>query len=89
VRDLYRSLAGVETAYTNNLAKFKAPVMIIAGGLGFGSIMGELPAQLGLTSVTMRNQHDFAHVDHLGAPNHLFLLELPVAHWLSQVLDYA
>ena len=87
VRDLYCSLAGVETAYVNNLSNFKAPVMIIEGGLGFGSIMDELPAKLGSTSVNVQTIHNFGHVDHLGSPNHLFLLELPVSQWLKQVLD--
>lgn len=86
-RDFYCSLAGVETAHSNNLSKFKEPVMIIKAGLGFGSIMDELPANLGSSSVTVAATHDFAHVDHLGAPNHLFILELPIAQWLSQVVQ--
>ncbi len=87
VQDLYCSLAGQETAYVNNLSNFRAPVMIIQGGLGFGSIMDELPAKLGSTSVTMNSIHNFGHVDHLGSGNHLFLLEAPVAQWLKQVYN--
>lgn len=87
VRDMYCSLAGVETAYSSKLSKFKAPVMIVQAGLGFGPVMDELPANLGSTSVTVRNNHNFGHVDHLGSPNHLFDLELPIAQWLKQVLD--
>jgi pimeloyl-ACP methyl ester carboxylesterase len=85
VRDLYCSLAGVETAYSSKLAKYKGPVMIIKAGLGFGSVMDELPAKLGSTAVTFAQMHNFGHIDHLGAGNHLFLLELPVAQWLQQV----
>lgn len=85
-RDLYCSLAGVETAYSNNLSKFKAPVMIIKAGLGFGPIMDELPALLGSSSVTFASMNNFAHVDHLGSPSHLALLEIPILVWLGSVL---
>jgi pimeloyl-ACP methyl ester carboxylesterase len=86
-RDFYCSLAGVETAYSGNLKQFKAPVMIIKAGKGFGPIMDELPAKLGSKSVTFYAINAFAHVDHLGSPIHLALLELPVAQWLHSVLD--
>jgi pimeloyl-ACP methyl ester carboxylesterase len=85
-RDLYCSLAGVETAYTANLGNFTAPAMIIKAGQGFGPIMDELRGKLGSTSVTFSANNNFAHVDHLGSPAHLFLLELPIAQWLNQVL---
>ncbi len=85
VRDLYCSLAGVETAYSSKLGNFKAPVMIIKAGAGFGSVMDELPAKLGSTAVTFQQIHNFGHIDHLGSPNHAFLLELPVSQWLRQV----
>lgn len=71
------SLAGTETTYSATLSQFKAPVIIIKAGASFGSIMDELPANSGSTSVTFLPIHNFAHVDHLGSPNHLFLLELP------------
>lgn len=86
-RDLYCSLAGVETAYSSNLRKFKAPVMIIRAGKGFGSIMNELESKLGSKSVTLQGIDAFAHVDHLGSPLHTVLLELPIAIWLNAVLN--
>ena len=85
-RDLYCSLAGVETAYTNNLAAFRKPVMIIKAGQGFGPIMDELPAKLVGSPITLWQMNNFGHVDHFGSPNHLALLELPISVWLSGVL---
>jgi pimeloyl-ACP methyl ester carboxylesterase len=87
-RDFYCSLAGVETAYSANLRNFKAPVLIIKAGRGFGPIMDELPAKLGSKSVAMYPINAFAHVDHLGSPLHWVLLEFPIAHWLGGVLPY-
>lgn len=85
-QDFYCSLAGTETAYSANLANFTAPVMIIKAGQGFGQIMDELPGKLGSASVTQAGIEFFAHVDHLGTAGHRFVLELPVAVWLSQVI---
>lgn len=86
-RDFYCSLAGVETAYSSSLKKFKAPVMIIKAGQGFGSIMDELPAKLGSPSVTFFPINAYAHVDHLGSPLHWAVLEIPIALWLEQVVN--
>jgi pimeloyl-ACP methyl ester carboxylesterase len=85
-RDLYCALAATDTTHTANLLQFKKPVMIIQAGLGFGSIMDELPARLGSTSVTSTHIHNFGHVDHMGSPLHLWVLELPIANWLNGVL---
>jgi pimeloyl-ACP methyl ester carboxylesterase len=87
-RDFYCSLAGVETSYTSNLASFTAPTLIIRAGQGFGPIMDELPGKLGSTSIEFLSNDDYAHVDHLGTPAHLFVLELPIAQWLNnEVFD--
>ena len=86
VQDLYCSLAGVETKYSANLKQFKKPVLILKAGAGFGPVLDQLPAKLGSKSVTVLEQNSFGHVDHLGAWNHLFVLELPVAAWLGGVL---
>ena len=85
-RDYHCSLAGVETAFTTNLKQFKEPAMIIKAGQGFGSIMDELPAALGSTSVTFTGINAWAHVDHLGSPAHALVLETPVLLWLNTVL---
>jgi pimeloyl-ACP methyl ester carboxylesterase len=86
-QDLYCSLAGVQTAYSANLANFTAPAMIIKAGQGFGQIMDELAGKLGSTSVTQTGIEFFAHVDHLGTAGHRFVLEIPVSLWLSQVIQ--
>jgi len=87
-RDFYCSLAGVETTYSSNLASFTGPTLIIRAGQGFGPIMNELPGKLGSSSVDFVCNEDFAHVDHLGSPSHLFVLELPIAQWLNnEVFD--
>lgn len=81
-RDLYCSLAGVETAYGSNLASFKAPALIIKAGQGFGSIMDELAGKLGSTSIVFHSASQFGHVDHLGSAGHWSILEGRVAQWL-------
>lgn len=87
-QDLHCGLAGVDTSHTNNLANFNAPLMVIKAGQGFGSIMDELPGKVGSSSVTSHAIEDFAHVDHLGSPNHWFALEIPIAHWrATEVFD--
>jgi len=86
-RDMYCSLAGNAPQYSSDLSKFKAPVLILQAGLGFGSIMDELPSKLGSTAVTSHWIHNYGHVDHLGSTNHLFVLEGRVAKWLQGVFD--
>lgn len=81
-RDLYCSLAGVETAHSAHLASFTAPTLIIKAGLGFGSVMDELAGKLGSTSVVVHGMDAFGHVDHLGAANHWSILETVIAGWL-------
>ena len=87
-RDLYGSLAGVITSYSDNLASFTGPTLIIKAGQGFGSIMDELPGKLGSTDVVTLSMEDFGHVDHFGSPYHWLLVELPIANWLrTRVFD--
>ncbi len=85
-RDYYCSLAGVETVFTSKLSRFRAPVMIIKAGQGFGTIMDELPGKLSSPSVTMIGINAYAHIDHLGSPLHTLQLELPILFWLNSVL---
>lgn len=83
-QDLYCTRAGVETSYTDNLANFTKPLMVIKAGQGFGSIMDDLPGKVGSTSVTFLENEEFAHVDHLTSPRHWQALELPVLLWLKK-----
>lgn len=84
-RDLYCSLSGAENAYTSNLFNFNKPVLILKAGQGFGSIMDELAVFFGPGSVTFQPMNNFGHVDHFGSPNHLAVLENPIANWLAGV----
>ena len=84
-RDMYCSLAGKLPKFSDNLAKFTGPVLIVKAGQGFGSVMDELPGMLGSTDVTWIQDNNFGHVDHLGATNHATILEAPVAKWLARV----
>ncbi len=85
LRDLYGGLAGVVPQYGDNLAAFTGKVLVIKAGLGFGSVMDELPAQLSSADVTFQSIEQFAHVDHFGSSQHWWLLELPIALWLETV----
>ncbi len=85
VRDLSCSLAGVETAYVDDLGDFTAPVLAIGGGLGFGAFM---PAQLdlfGSTEVTFLLEPDFGHIDHFMTPHHREYVERPIDNWLRSL----
>jgi pimeloyl-ACP methyl ester carboxylesterase len=82
-RDLYCSLAGVETSHSANLASFTAPTLIIKGGRGFGPVMDELAGKLGSTSIDIHGMDEFGHVDHLGSPDHWSILEAVIADWLD------
>ena len=84
-RDMYCSLAGKLPKLSDNLAKFTGPVLVVKAGQGFGSLMDELPGMLGSTDVTLIEDNSFGHVDHLGAVNHVAVLEAPVAKWLARV----
>lgn len=82
-QDFHCSLAGVETAFTSNLANFTAPLLVIKAGQGFGAIMDELPGKVGSASVTSMGLEDYGHVDHLGSPAHWVKLEIPILGWLQ------
>lgn len=85
-RDLYCSLAGLETSYTDRLSRFRAPVLIIKAGQGFGTIMDELPARISSPSISSIGINAYAHIDHLGTPLHALQLETPILFWLNTVL---
>lgn len=85
-RDYYCSLAGVETAYTSKLSRFRAPVLLIKAGQGFGNIMDELANKVSSPSVTRIGINAYGHIDHLGSPLHGLQLEAPILFWLNAVL---
>ncbi|MEO1367077.1 MAG: hypothetical protein AAFX50_07840, partial [Acidobacteriota bacterium] len=69
IRDLSCSLAGLETAYTDNLDAFTGSVLMIGGGFGFGAFMDDqLAAFTGTADKELLLEPDFGHVDHFFTP---------------------
>ncbi|MEM1177747.1 MAG: hypothetical protein AAGM22_05350 [Acidobacteriota bacterium] len=86
IRDLSCSLAGLETAYTDNLGAFTGSILMIGGGQGFGAFMGDqLNAFTGTADKTLLLEPSFGHVDHFFTPQHRHFVEFPILHWLQQL----
>jgi pimeloyl-ACP methyl ester carboxylesterase len=83
IRDLSCGLAG-ETTFTSNLGSFNGPVIMFAGGHGFGTAMFSTAQLLSSASVTINFKPDYGHVDGMFAENHLHELEHPILSWLLQ-----
>jgi len=83
LRDLNCGLAG-ETTYTNNLGSFNGPVIMFAGGHGFGSAMFSTAQLMTSASVTINFKQEYGHVDYMFSTNHLHELEHPILTWLLQ-----
>lgn len=83
LRDLNCGLAG-ETTYTNNLGSFSGPVIMFAGGHGFGSAMFSTAQLMTSASVTINFKQEYGHVDYMFSTNHLHELEHPIHTWLLQ-----
>ena len=83
LRDLNCGLAG-ETTFTNNLAGFDGPVIMFAGGHGFGSAMFSTAQQMTAANVTINFKQDYGHVDYIFSNKHLHELEHPILNWLLQ-----
>ncbi len=85
-RDISCSLAGTETAYTNNLGAFKGSVLAIGGGHAFGPFMHDNLALLGSHDQTFLLQPGFGHIDHYMSPEHREFVEEPIFAWAFRVL---
>jgi pimeloyl-ACP methyl ester carboxylesterase len=83
IRDLNCSLAG-ETTFSNNLGSFDGPVLMIAGGRGFGPEMLETRGLLTNAEVTLEYNADYGHVDHVFSARHTQEVEHPILAWLLQ-----
>src|SRR6186713_1819481 len=83
LRDLNCGLAG-ETTFTNNLGSFTGPVIMFAGGHGFGSAMTDTAQLMSSATITMNSRADYGHVDYMFSTNHLQELEHPIFNWLLQ-----
>lgn len=81
IRDVSCSLAGDRT-FSANLGSFEGPVLMIAGGHGFGPEMLETRELLTNASVTVEYKEDYGHVDHVFSKKHLQEVEHPVLAWL-------
>jgi hypothetical protein len=83
LRDLNCGLAG-ETTFTNNLGSFHGPVIMFAGGHGFGSAMFSTAQLMTSANVTINSNQEYGHVDYMFAKDHLHDLEHPIHTWLLQ-----
>ena len=83
LRDLNCGLAG-ETTFTNNLSSFNGPVIMFAGGHGFGSAMFSTAQLMTSANVTINFKQEYGHVDYMFSNNHLHELEHPILTWLIQ-----
>lgn len=83
IRDVNCGLAG-ETTFTNNLGSFSGPVIMFAGGHGFGSAMFSTAQLMTSASVTINFKQEYGHVDYMFSNNHLHELEHPILTWLLQ-----
>lgn len=82
-RDLNCGLAG-ETTFNNNLSSFTGPVIMYAGGHGFGSAMLDLAQLMSSADVTINFKADYGHVDYVFSTKHLQEVEHPIFDWLLQ-----
>jgi hypothetical protein len=83
LRDLNCGLAS-ETTFTNNLGSFDGPVIMFAGGHGFGSAMLDTAQLMSSANVTINFQSEYGHVDYMFSNKHLQELEHPILSWLLQ-----
>jgi len=81
IRDVSCSLAG-EMTFSGNLQNFTGPVLMIAGGHGFGPEMLDTKALLTNADVTVEYKEEYGHVDHVFSTKHMQEVEHPILAWL-------
>lgn len=81
IRDVSCGLAG-ERTFSDNLQSFNGPVIMFAGGKGFGPGMVDTAGLLTSASVTMNYREEYGHVDHVFSRTHLQEVEHPLLSWL-------
>jgi pimeloyl-ACP methyl ester carboxylesterase len=86
VRDVSCSLAGDRT-FTGNLQSFTGPVLMIAGGHGFGPEMLDTKELLTNADVTVEFKEEYGHVDHVFSTKHMQEVEHPVLSWLLREVN--
>ncbi|HYO63261.1 MAG TPA: alpha/beta hydrolase [Pyrinomonadaceae bacterium] len=83
VRDLSCGLAG-ERTFNDRLHNFDGPVIMFAGGKGFGPGMLDTAALLTSSRVTINYRAEYGHVDHVFSVKHLQEVEHPILKWLQK-----
>ena len=84
VRDVNCGLAG-ERTFSNNLNNFNGPVIVFAGGTGFGTGMIDTANLMTSADVTINFRAEYGHVDHVFSNNHLHEVEHNVLKWLKKL----
>ncbi len=84
VRDVNCGLAG-ERTFTDNLDSFDGPVIVFAGGNGFGTAMTDTANLMTSATITLNFNAAYGHVDHVFSNNHLHEVEHPILQWLQSV----
>lgn len=84
IRDVSCGLAG-EQIFSNNLHSFTGPVIMFAGGTGFGTGMTDTANLMTNATITLDFKEEYGHVDHVFSNNHLHEVEHPVLKWLKKV----
>ena len=84
IRDVNCGLAGDRT-FSNNLHSFTGPVIIFAGGTGFGTGMTDTANLMTSAEVTIKFKEEYGHVDHVFSTNHLQEVEHTVLKWLKKL----
>ena len=83
LRDVNCGLAG-ETTFTNHLGSFTGPVIMFAGGHGFGTAMLSTAQLMTSADVTINFKAEYGHVDYMFSNKHTQELEHPILTWLMQ-----
>jgi pimeloyl-ACP methyl ester carboxylesterase len=83
IRDISCGLAGDRT-FTGNLESFTRPVIIFAGGHGFGAGMIDTAGLMTSADVTLNFNEVYGHVDYVFSTNHLHEVEHTILNWLIQ-----
>jgi pimeloyl-ACP methyl ester carboxylesterase len=86
IRD-YTCALGGERTFTRHLGRFKAPVLAIQAGRGFGLWMDDNLGILGSDEISTDVSIDYAHGDHYASPDHRKFLEGTIYRWLKQVVE--
>jgi len=84
LRDGNCSIAGLDGGmFISNLAAFEGPVFAIANGGGFTTMVNDTLSLMPDANVTLFENPDYGHMDHMFGINHFATLEQPLLQWLA------